>query len=41
MDFLVVQGLETHPAMQGTQDRSPVREDPTFRGATQPMRHNY
>ena len=27
--------------MQGTQVRGLVREDPTCRGATKPMRHNY
>ena len=27
--------------MQGTQVRALVREDPTCRGATKPMRHNY
>ena len=34
---LVVQWLRIHPPMQGTQ----VREDPTCRGATKPMCHNY
>ena len=27
--------------MQGTQVQALVREDPTCRGATKPMRHNY
>ena len=27
--------------MQGTRVRAPVQEDPTCRGATKPMRHNY
>ena len=27
--------------MQGTRVRSLVREDPTYRGATKPVRHNY
>ena len=27
--------------MQGTQVRALVREDPTCRGATKPVRHNY
>ena len=27
--------------MQGTRVRALVREDPTCRGATKPMRHNY
>ena len=27
--------------MQGTRVRALIREDPTYRGATKPMRHNY
>ena len=27
--------------MQGTRVRALVQEDPTYRGATKPMRHNY
>ena len=38
---LVAQWLRIHLPMQGTQVRSLVREDPTCRGATKPMRHNY
>ena len=38
---LVVQWLRTHLPMQGTQVRALVREDPTCRGATKPMHHNY
>ena len=38
---LVVQWLRTRLPMQGTQVRALVREDPTCRGATTPMRHNY
>ena len=38
---LVAQWLRIHLPMQGTQVRSLVREDPTFRGAAKPERHNY
>ena len=38
---LVAQWLRIHLPMQGTQVRALVREDPTCRGATKPMRHNY
>ena len=38
---LVVQWLRTRLPMQGTQVRSLVWEDPTCRGATKPVRHNY
>ena len=38
---LVAQGLRIHPPMQETQAWALVREDPTCRGATKPMRHNY
>ena len=38
---LVVQWLRIHLPMQGTRVRAPVREDPTCRGATKPVRHNY
>ena len=27
--------------VQGTRVQAPVREDPTCRGATKPVRHNY
>ena len=38
---LVAQWLGIHLPMQGTRVRSLVREDPTCRGATKPMHHNY
>ena len=38
---LVVQWLRIHLPMQGIWVRSLVREDPTCRGATKPMHHNY
>ena len=38
---LVVQWLRIHLPMQGTQVQALVREDPTCRGATKPVRHNY
>ena len=38
---LVVQWLRICLPMQGTQVRSLVWEDPTCRGATKPVRHNY
>ena len=38
---LVAQWLRILLPMQGTQVRSLVREDPTCRGATKPVRHNY
>ena len=38
---LVAQWLRIHLPMQGTQVRALVREDPTCRGETKPMRHNY
>ncbi|KAJ8793328.1 hypothetical protein J1605_000323 [Eschrichtius robustus] len=38
---LVVQWLRIRLPMQGTQVRSLVREDPTYHGATKPVRHNY
>ena len=38
---LVAQWLRIHLPMQATQVQSLVREDPTCRGATKPMRHNY
>ena len=38
---LVVQWFGIRLPMQGTQVRALVREDPTFRGATKPMCHNY
>ena len=39
--YLVVQWLRIRLPMQGTWVRALVREDPTCRGATKPMRHNY
>ena len=38
---LVAQWLRIHLPMQGIQVRALVREDPTCRGATKPVRHNY
>ena len=38
---LVAQWLRIHLPMQGTRVRSLVREDPTCRGATKSVRHNY
>ena len=38
---LMVQWLRIHLPMQGTQVRALVQEDPTCRGATKPVRHNY
>ena len=38
---LVVQWLRIHLPMQGTRVRALVWEDPTCRGATKPVRHNY
>ena len=38
---LVVQWLRIHLPMQGTWVRALVREDPTCRGATKSVRHNY
>ena len=38
---LVAQWLRIRPPMHGTQIRALVPEDPTCRGATKPMRHNY
>ena len=38
---LVVQWLRIRLSMQGIQVRTLVREDPTWRGATKPVRHNY
>ena len=38
---LVAQWLRIHLPMQGTWVRALVREDPTCRGATKPVRHNY
>ena len=37
----VVQWLRIRLPTQGTQVRALVREDPTCRGATKPVRHNY
>ncbi|KAJ8781165.1 hypothetical protein J1605_011149 [Eschrichtius robustus] len=37
----VVQWLRFRLPMQGTWVQALVREDPTCRGATKPMRHNY
>ena len=38
---LVAQWLRIHLPMQGTHVRALVQEDPTRRGATKPVRHNY
>ncbi|KAJ8779554.1 hypothetical protein J1605_012438 [Eschrichtius robustus] len=38
---LVAQWLRICLPMQGTRVRALVREDPTCRGATRPMSHNY
>ena len=38
---LVAQWLRIHLPMQATWVRSLVQEDPTCRGATKPVRHNY
>ena len=38
---LVAQWLRIRLPTQGTQVRALVWEDPTCRGATKPMRHNY
>ena len=38
---LMVQWLRIRLPMQGTRVRALVQEDPTCRGATKPMRHNY
>ena len=38
---LVAQWLRIRLPMQGSRVRSLVREDPTCRVATKPMRHNY
>ena len=38
---LVAQWLRIRLPMQGTRVRALVREDPTCRGATKPVRHNY
>ena len=38
---LVAQWLGIRLPMQGTRVRALVREDPTCRGATRPVRHNY
>ena len=37
----MAQWLGIRLPMQGTQVRALVREDPTCRGATKPVRHNY
>ena len=39
--FLVVQWLRIRLPMQGTLVQALVQEDPTCRGATKPMCHNY
>ena len=39
--YLVAQWLRIRLPMQGTQVRALVREDPTCRGATKPVRHKY
>ena len=38
---LVAKWLRIHLPMQGTRVRALVREDPTCRGATKPVHHNY
>ena len=38
---LVAQWLRIRLPMQGTQVQALVWEDPTYRRATKPMRHNY
>ena len=38
---LVAQWLRIRLPVQGTRVRALVREDPTCRGATKPVRHNY
>ena len=38
---LVAQWLRIHLPMQRTRVRALVREDPTCREATKPLRHNY
>ena len=38
---LVAQWLRIRLSMQGTRVQALVREDPTCRGATKPVRHNY
>ena len=38
---LVAQWLRIHLPMQGTRVQALVHEDPTCRGATKPMHHNY
>ena len=38
---LVAQWLRIHLPMQGTRVRSLIQEDPTCRGATNPVLHNY
>ncbi|KAJ8781826.1 hypothetical protein J1605_010810 [Eschrichtius robustus] len=38
---LVAQWLRIRLPTQGTRVRALVREDPTCRGATKPVRHNY
>ena len=38
---LVVQWIRIRLPMQGTRVRALVREDPTCRRATKPVRHNY
>ena len=37
---LVVQWLRIHLPMKGTQVQSLVQEDPSCRGATEPVHHN-
>ena len=39
--YLVAQWLRIRLPMQGTWVRALVREDPTCRGATKPVCHNY
>ena len=41
MDFSGGPGVKIHLPLQGTRVRALVQEDPTCRGATKPVRHNY
>ena len=38
---LVAQWLRIHLPLQGTRVRALVQEDPTCRGTTKPIHHNY
>ena len=41
LNLLVAQWLRIRLPMQGTRVQALVWEDPTCRGATKPVRHNY